>query len=251
MCFLITFYCKLVCRLFFTLLKNGNYCEICGKRIFRSLICETCFQNVFLEKISSARITKLTSSDCNEKENTIVHMKNESVLTSIDGLMCLFPYDLWNKNLLFKWKIKGERNLSYLFAEIVHLALMNNGIDTIVPVPPRPGKIKEKGWDQIDELCNFLNVFFGIRILKLLERKSKLQMKKLNREERLKMSESSYCLKSECDLEKELKKNKGIFPAEVCLIDDVMTTGATLENCGTCLKEGGVKKIVAVTLFKV
>ncbi len=39
------------------------------------------------------------------------------------------------------------------------------------------------------------------------------------------------------------------LPKEIVIIDDIMTTGSTLESCARALKEGGVERIHAVTLF--
>ena len=48
---------------------------------------------------------------------------------------------------------------------------------------------------------------------------------------------------------KELKKNKGVFPSEVCILDDVSTTGATLECCSKLIKEAFETKIIGITIF--
>lgn len=208
----------------------------------QNVICNSCFENHYLSKALRAKSVRVFDSKNGNKKN---------VITCIDELLPLYPYDLWNKQLLFDWKIRGERSLSFLFATVVHKALVQNGITTIVPVPPRPHKIEENGWDQIDELCNYLEAFYGVKILRLLERKTTLQMKKLNREERLGNLNKSYFLKSKEEIGAILKKNNCEFPKKVCLLDDVMTTGATLESCGACLKRGGGKEVLAMTLFKV
>lgn len=235
--FYIQYYAKKIVSLFFSIIKNGYECEICGKKIYKSILCKDCFEKNFLQKIKF--IKPLTC------------LQDNQFINSFDKVVCLFPYDLWNKNLLFKWKIAGERCLSLDFSKMIYFALKKFQIETIVPVPPRPGKIKEKGWDQIDELCNYLEFFFNIKILRILERKSKLQMKKLNRNERLQLSNGSYGLKSSKQIDQELKRRKIIFPEKICLLDDVMTTGATLESCCICLKKGGVKEVSAITLFNV
>ena len=62
-------------------------------------------------------------------------------------------------------------------AELIGEALFELGVKVVVPVPPRYGKIKEIGWDQVDELCNILEHRFGFKILRVLERKSVFQQK--------------------------------------------------------------------------
>ena len=78
------------------------------------------------------------------------------MFSDLDGVFPLYPYRLWYKNLLFAWKTEGERNLSPVLAAAVHRALGllygNAPVPCLVPVPPRPGKIRRKGWDQVDEL---------------------------------------------------------------------------------------------------
>ena len=141
--------------------------------------------------------------------------------------------------------------MSDLFAGFVAEALKIKDVKVLVPVPPRPGKIQEKGWDQIDELCGQLKYRFGFTILPLLVRKTTGQQKKLDREERLKTIGKSYFLVEKKEVEKLLKPFNGEFPERVCIIDDVCTTGSTLENCAQVLKEAGVQVVDAITLFSV
>ncbi len=177
--------------------------------------------------------------------------RENSVLKHLDFIFPMYSYRLWNKELLFLWKINGQRSLSYFFAAKVSLALGKLGISFIVPVPPRKGKIAKNGWDQIDELCTLLNVFFGHKILRLLERTTKLQQKKLDRENRLNTIESAYRLLPEKVLEKNLKRMKTCLSDKICIIDDVCTTGSTLEACAKLLKEYGFSQVGALTIFTV
>lgn len=169
--------------------------------------------------------------------------RDSPVLKSTDKMIPLFSYRLWNKELLFMWKIQGLRALSYFFAGLVSKALKELQIEYIVPVPPRPGKIKKNGWDQIDELCKILKFHYGFKLLSLLERTSSTQQKKLNREERLSTIQSAYVLS---------EKVYEVLPSELCIIDDVCTTGSTIETCAHIIKANTtVKKVYAMTLFAV
>ena len=127
--------------------------------------------------------------------------------------------------------------------------MKEKGFKFIIPVPPRPGKISEKGWDQIEELCKILEYFYGIKVFRILKRNTSKQQKKLNRTERLQTIGSAYSLQNQNVIKKELKKNKGVFPSEVCILDDVSTTGATLECCSKLIKEAFETKIIGITIF--
>ena len=165
----------------------------------------------------------------------------EPVLKSTDSVLPLFSYRLWNRELMFRWKMQEERSFSPFFARLLYEVLRKIEAAAIVPVPPRKGKIRKNGWDQIEELCSFLEKRYGLKVLRLLERNTSGQQKKLSRQQRLESIKTAYSLKP------------GIFklPQSVCLIDDVCTTGSTLESCAEILKKAGVQKVNAVTLFTV
>lgn len=109
----------------------------------------------------------------------------------------------------------------------------------IVPVPPRPGKIREKGWDQVEEVCTFLEYRYGWNVRRILKRLSAVQQKSLDRNHRMEMIGKAYTVRD---------KVKSV-PGLVCLVDDVLTTGSTLESCGRLLKDLGCELVIAVSLF--
>lgn len=231
---------------FSRLIAEKDFCEICGKPCgFDSPVCKICEKKFF----DTALIENGCCSVCGKRlvseREICMECRGERILKSTDGVYPLFNYLLWNKNLLFRWKLSGERRFSEFFANLVYCRVLQlkekYGDFVIVPVPPRAGKLKLKGWDQILELSVFLEVKHGLKVQRILERRSSEQQKKLDRSERLKTISSAYCL----------KKNVSSVPEKVCLIDDVLTTGATIESCASILKQAGVNKFFAITLFTV
>ena len=180
-----------------------------------------------------------------EKESCL-ECRETKLFTFCDGAFPLYPYVLWKKELLFKWKMAGSRSLSPFFARVLFRVLQRyyEGF-TVVPVPPRPGKIKKTGWDQIADLCRYLRGLYGIRVCRALVRLGTQQQKKLSRSERLSRLGKQYALKSA--FKKAACAQK--LPHQVVLLDDIMTTGVTLETCAALLKEAGVQKVYALTLF--
>ena len=171
--------------------------------------------------------------------------RGQGVLKNLDRAFPIFSYRLWNTDLLFRWKIYGERSLSPFFSKLFKIRLEQIfamfGNVSFVPVPPRPGKIKKEAWDQIEELSLFLEHRYGFSIDRILGRKSSVQQKTLDRDGRLKTIGSAYFVKDEFSS----------VPERICVIDDVMTTGATLEGIAGVLKEKGAKEVFAATLFTV
>ena len=168
--------------------------------------------------------------------------------SSLDALFPLHSYRQWKKELAFAWKSEGQRRLSPLFGRLLFKALRELDLQNLplVPVPPRPGKIKEKGWDQVDDLAQYLRKKCGIKVLDdILARKSGGQQKKLGKEERLGAAGAVYHLRP------DFQAKGGKIPPKIVLLDDIVTTGATMEKCSWLLKAAGAEKVFGLALFRV
>ena len=237
---------KIFCEPFSSFL-GGEKCLACGKKSVYVPLCTECMDQMENEVRSWGSVCRC--SVCGKplvsEENLCTSCRKEKILSHADCVVPLFTYRLWKKVLLFAWKMEGVRSFSGVFARFVNIFLENrfgqpgNASVCIVPVPPRPGKIRNNGWDQIDELCRILHREYGWRTESPLVRLSKAQQKKLDRSNRLTSSHSSYALKPE----------NPCIPEEVVLIDDVITTGATTESCSELLKSAGCTKITVLSLF--
>lgn len=239
-------------RAFYSFLNGEEKCAVCGRKSFILPVCKKCRNDFFsVDKLVLENRCKICGKPLISTKIECLQCRESPVLKHTDRVLPLYAYNLWNKEILFLWKINEIRCLSPFFAQQVSLVLHQLGQKVIIPVPPRPGKIKQKGWDQIDELCRFLKNRYSFEVLEILERRTKQEQKKLDRAERLEQISSAYVLKSPEKLEKILKKYKSQIPEEVCIIDDVCTTGATVEQCAAILKGRGVKIVNAITLFAV
>ena len=159
---------------------------------------------------------------------------------SYDRIFTLFPYTGKYKKLLTEYKFKKNTSIANFFVKKIMDIFAQNQIlneAEIVPVPPRKGKIKEQGWDQVEYLVKTLEKnLSGHKTSRCLKRlKSKVQ-KNLNREERL------LNLKGKIYLD-------AAPPKTALIIDDVITTGSTMEVCAKALKDGGAQKVYGLCLF--
>ena len=109
-------------------------------------------------------------------------------------------------------------------------------------VPRSRARRNEAGHDQSELLARMVANELGTSALSLLKKKKSEQQKKLRAAEREYSAKHSYILK---DGAKDLVKDKTVL-----LIDDVVTTGASLSACDEILKQAGAMEIYALTFAK-
>lgn len=113
--------------------------------------------------------------------------------------------------------------------------------DYIVPVPIHSSRLKERGFNQSLLLARGLSARCGVPCAELITRTKKTKSQtSLGREERLNNVQSAFACADAAAV-----KRKAII-----LIDDVCTTGATLEECAKVLKAAGAREVLALTALR-
>jgi len=151
-------------------------------------------------------------------------------------------------------KYKGRKGLASIFAEVMYgriieelsdLSVMENFKDAILlPIPLSPARRRERGFNQAELICKELvkidgELNFTFEKDVLIKPKDTIHQAHVeNRTERLKNIIGSFVVKNENKI-----KNKNII-----LIDDVITTGATLSEAKKVLQKSGARKIIAFNI---
>jgi len=165
------------------------------------------------------------------------------------------------KKALWLFKYKGKKRLAKIFAEIFYerileelsdLSVMENFNNPIfIPIPLSFKRYRERGYNQAELICKELIKIDSMRHGVNTKNKFRLEKNVLikpketvhqahihNRSERLKNIIGSFTVKNEI-----LIKNRNII-----LIDDITTTGATLNEARKILKKSGARKVIAFTV---
>jgi ComF family protein len=106
---------------------------------------------------------------------------------------------------------------------------------SVVPVPPRPGKLRKQGWDQVDLLAEHMSALESLPVNRCLRRLPSKTQKELGREDRIRNLRGRIVCAS-------------TPPQRAVIIDDVITTGATLSACSGALMEAGCVRVFALAL---
>ena len=106
----------------------------------------------------------------------------------------------------------------------------------IVPVPPRPGSVRRRGYDAVGDLAALIAAQLGMEMQCLLRRTGRAEQKALSYEQRLLNVRGRFAIRG------------GRPPADVVvLVDDVFTTGATICECARLLKSSGVRVVYGLS----
>jgi predicted amidophosphoribosyltransferase len=106
----------------------------------------------------------------------------------------------------------------------------------IVPVPPAPPRLRRRGFDPAGELAAALAERLGTPLEPCLARRGGDHQVGRRRADRVGSPPRIHAV--------------GESPASVLLVDDVLTTGATLGSAARALRSAGAKRIVAVTFTR-
>lgn len=185
----------------------------------------------------------------------------------LDGLFAATSYqEPLVKKLITSLKYKPYTKtlaepLAYLI--IAYFALSENRAifrdvenSLLVPVPLSRSKQKERGFNQAELLAEELSRFFKIPLLNnnLVKIKKTQSQTELKKEERAKNIQGAFAVKPfparprpgrEGQKEHLTVQGKKIF-----LVDDVFTTGATMEECARVLKQAGAREVWGITVAR-
>ena len=148
------------------------------------------------------------------------------------------------QQLLHQLKYKGNQDIGFYLGELMGKSLLTshrfNNIDALIPLPLYPDKERKRGYNQAAIICNGMSAVMNVPVIKnivIRQRYTDTQTKK-HRIERWENVAGSFIINDE---EKLRGKN-------LLLVDDVVTTGATLEACGSIFAAIDAVKLNIATL---
>ena len=224
-------------------------CGICGK-FNQEFLCKRCRK--MLEAEAKFNVDKV--------DNQKYFFENHLYIFKYEGII---------RKLILNYKFNEK---SYLYKTFVNFLLKNEkffkilkSYDTIIPVPIRKKRFKERGYNQselianeiVKEIIEMSSKYMINEILNtqknelkktkcecvkdcLIKNKNIIEQSKLNKEQREKNIQGVYILNN-----KEKLINKKIL-----LIDDIYTTGSTVNECCKILQEAKPKRIDVFTIAK-
>lgn len=200
------------CRRFLTPIK-GRYCIKCGKSLKEEgELCTDCAgtEHVFIQ-------------------NAAAFARNEV-----------------SKRAIYAFKYENKREFGYCFAKGIEENCKERiskwDIDAIVPVPLYIEKKRIRGFNQTELLADSLGDLLGMTVVKnaLIRTRKTAPMKDLSGGERFRNVAGAFVANTE-----NCQQIKG---KRLLVLDDIYTTGTTLDACAQVLLEAGAEAVYGVTL---
>ncbi len=212
-------------------------CLLCASQLHSSLannhaLCEACLKDLPWHPKTSCPQCGL-ASDGNICGSCI------SSPPDFDATYSVFLYAYPVDAMMQRYKYGSMLNLGHTFGQLLNEKTKLGSVDLIIPMPMHPARIKERGFNQAHEITKVLTKNHTEK----LDFKSKLDHKSVIRQ-KLTPPQASLPLKE------RVKNIKGAFAVNgdltgkrIAIVDDVMTTGASLNELAKMLKKAGATHV--------
>ncbi|MBQ3047851.1 MAG: ComF family protein [Clostridia bacterium] len=235
---------KMFNKLLDELFPENLSCFCCDEELNNNtFLCKNCLND--LKSIKHA--CKKCGERVNSFDNYCLVCKDNK--RSFDKCVACFEYNGTAKKLIYKLKYGGAKYASKAFSKNLVEAYLNanfDKIDLLTCAPLSSKRLKQRGYNQAEVLaidfCNEAhksNIDFDCRFDLLTRIKHTQTQTHLTRKERCENLKDAF--KLNCD--KSVIKGKNIL-----IVDDIFTTGATIEELAKVLKKNGAKCVFGLTV---
>ncbi len=223
---------------------SNIYCVCCGKLIDGTrpyALCDSCADK--MHWINGRTCGKCGKALPETYRGTCCYDCIEHSHSFRKGYSCL-TYGMYERELILDYKYNGKGYLGKKFGDILfdRIRWETPEIDVIIPVPIHKNREKKRGYNQTELMAARLARLWGKTLAadSLQRTKETTMLRSLSPIERESALRGAFAL-----TQKGKTKIKG---KTVLLIDDIYTTGATIEECCRVLLDGGAAAVDFLTL---
>ncbi len=207
-----------------------NFCDYCilEIRYIRSPFCRVCGLEVHGEEGTAPLCGKC--------------LRDPPTFSTARSLV---RYEPMIQQLVHRLKFGRDTSVINGFSDLVKNSDLSDfsGVDFIVPVPLHIRRLRERGLNQAVLLAGlfFPDRYELIRTDLLIRTRHTVPQTELGGDDRRGNLKAAFQVRNKCDLSDVV----------VCLVDDVFTTGTTVEECSRVLLKAGAREVRVVTLARV
>jgi len=167
-------------------------------------------------------------------------------------------YNETAKRLIHNFKYANSRYLAEHLGEFMYECVLDEeiSVDIITCVPLHPKRKRLRGYNQAELLARNLSGRLSLPFIPLLNKTiHTVNLAKLNRQERIAIVKDSFEINDLSNVNEDflpkVKTKKPLKDKSILLVDDVLTTTATADECAKMLKKAGAKEVIVLTYTSV
>lgn len=212
-------------------------CPVCEAIVMPvgKLICPSCMSK--LAPVRQPTCKKCGKELFSEQEEYCFDCSRHK--RSFESGAALLHYNEAAKQSMAAVKYRNKREFLDFYAEAMAYRFFkivkNWNPDVFIPIPVHPSRLRRRGFNQAEVLARRLAKRMGdipVETKLLVRSRKTVPQRDLNPQERLKNLQQAFAVKPGRPI-----------PKCVVLIDDIYTTGSTMEACTRVLKEAGVQRV--------
>ena len=216
------------------------YCRICGEKAEGSGICHSC--QGYLPWIGTNHLCSTCSLPLkiNQGEDLICGQCQKAP-PFYDQLSSVFWYQPPIDDLITELKYFNCWENAQTLVELTKHSFLDNCADSlVVPMPSHPVRVKQRGFNVAYEFIKLFKQVHSFEcdkdlVLRVINTSPQMGKNKIQRKK---------------NVHKVFRTKKPLVKKHITILDDVVTTGATVNELSRCLKKAGAEKVTVWTIAR-
>ncbi|HET7595630.1 MAG TPA: ComF family protein [Burkholderiales bacterium] len=206
-----------------------HYCLLCGAASHPSLLCAACDRTLVRPPLARCPVCALPAPAANTCGACLAHPPHYDAVAA--AFIYAYPLDA----LIQSFKYGANLVVARLLGEALADAVAEQHVDLIVPMPLSLARLRERGFNQAHEIARYLAAASGLPIARSACRRviDTAAQAALPWKARAGNVRGAFA----CDAD--------LSGCTVAIVDDVMTTGATVDELARCMRRAGAREIRA------
>lgn len=201
-------------------------CVYCGRKLdteYEMCLCKKCEKIAYTKNIEPRQFEK----------------------KFFEKIVCCMDYSGYARKCFLKYKFYNVRYYKDTYGKMIYQRIFDDpfykNADCVVNVPLSEERKKQRGFDQSEEIAKIVANLLDKPLYSdaLIKAKNTAPLSKMSFKKRRETVRGLYKFNDKYDFSKK----------SVILIDDIFTSGATINECAKVLKMYGVKSVYAATVF--
>ena len=220
------------------------YCAGCGKPIRRGQLYSLCSECIDSIKWANRRTCRICGKPLESWYPSDVCSGCTGTVRHTDGGVVCFIYQGCVREMIHALKYSGKAYLARILGQILadKITYERLGFDICIPVPMFAEKEEKRGYNQAELIARFMCEILGkpCRQELLVRTRDTAPMNRLSAKARRRNIKGAFSVP---------KKYESILEGKtVLLVDDIYTTGSTVNTCAAELKRAGASKVFTAVM---